>query len=132
MLLLDLRILPQRPQHLLLPLELLQEIGLEIGARGDVGDLEQREQRRMMILRGILRGEVAGAREQVLEPHQRAHSLVQRMFVADHRHWSYDCAPLSGERRRRFKRALAREFAIEGVEARDLAARAPRSGRRCR
>ena len=82
--LLDLRVLPQRSQHLLLPLELLQQIGLQVGARRDVGDLEQREQCRMMILRGILRREVAGAREQVLEPHQRAYPFVERMFVADH------------------------------------------------
>ncbi len=38
----------QRRQQLPLTLELLQDVGLEIGARGDVGDLEQREQRRVV------------------------------------------------------------------------------------
>ena len=38
----------QRREQLLLPLELLQEIGLEIGARGDVGDLEQHGERGVM------------------------------------------------------------------------------------
>ena len=36
-------------EHLLLALELLQEVGLEVGAAGDVEDLEQREQRRVML-----------------------------------------------------------------------------------
>ena len=71
-------------EQLLLPLELLQDVGLEVGARRDVGDLEQREQRRVMVGRAALRGEVLRAREQILEPHQRADALVQRMLVADH------------------------------------------------
>ena len=37
-----------------------------------------------MIGRGVLGREVVDAREQVLEPHQRADALVQRMLVADH------------------------------------------------
>jgi hypothetical protein len=42
---LDLRTGAQRRRRLLLPLELLQQVRLEIGARRDVGDLEQRQQR---------------------------------------------------------------------------------------
>ena len=47
----DRGIVAQRREQLLLPLELLQEVGLEIGARGDVGDLEQRGERRVMLRR---------------------------------------------------------------------------------
>ncbi len=61
--LVDLRVLAQRRQHLLLPLELLQEVGLQVRARGDVRDLEQREQRAVVVLRRVLRREVAGPRE---------------------------------------------------------------------
>ena len=122
--LVDLRVLAQRPQHLLLPLELLQQVGLQVRARGDVGDLEQREQRGVVILRRVLRREVAGAREQVLEPHQRAYPFVERMFVADHLgafRCCAVCAPFSGEREYRFKRIRARgAFAVSRVEARDL------------
>ena len=52
-LLVDLGIAAQRRQHLLLPLELLQEVGLEVGARRDVGDLEQRQQRGVMLGRVV-------------------------------------------------------------------------------
>jgi hypothetical protein len=55
-----------------LPLEFLQQVGLQIGAARDIGDLEEREERRVMIGRAGLRGEIADALEQVLEPHQRA------------------------------------------------------------
>ncbi len=56
----------------------------EIGARRDVGDLEQRQQRRVVRLGCRLAGEKQRARIQALEPHQRADALVQRMLVADH------------------------------------------------
>ena len=42
------------------------------------------EQRRVMVGRVGLRGEVLRAAIQILEPHQRADALVQRMLVADH------------------------------------------------
>ena len=40
-LLVDCRIAAQRAEHLLLPLELLEQIGLQVRARRDVSDLEQ-------------------------------------------------------------------------------------------
>ena len=45
----DRGIAAQASEQLLLPLELLQDVGLEIGARGDVGDLEERRERRVML-----------------------------------------------------------------------------------
>ena len=74
----------QRREHGLLPLELLHEVGLQVGARRDVGDLEQRQERGVMIGRGFLRGEEARAREEILEAHQRADALVQRVLVPYH------------------------------------------------
>ena len=74
----------QRREQLLLPLELLQEVGLEIGARGDVGDFEQHRERGVMIGSIGLRGEKLRAMIEILEPHQRADALVQRVLVADH------------------------------------------------
>jgi len=120
----DLRILPQRSQHLLLPFELLQQVGLQVGARRDVGDLEQRDQRRVMILRRVLRGEIAGAREEILEPHQGAYSFVQRMFVADHLGAGSTARQRAILRRTgtRFKfRADRRALAVQRIETRDLA-----------
>ena len=72
-------------QQLLLPLEFLQQLGLEVGARGDVRDLEQRDQRGLVLARLVAGGERGDARIEVLEPHERADALVQRMLVADHR-----------------------------------------------
>jgi hypothetical protein len=80
----DRGIAAQRRQQLPLPLELLQDVGLEIGARRDVGDLEQREQRGVVRLGCGLAGEKQRASIQALEPHQRADALVQRVLVADH------------------------------------------------
>ena len=80
----DLRIAPKRSEQLFLALELLQNVVLHIGACRHVRNIEERQQRRMMIGRRILRGEEARARKQGLEPYQRADTLVQWMFVADH------------------------------------------------
>ena len=55
----DSRTRAERRQHLLLALELLQQVGLEVGARGDVGDLEQRHQRGVMVDGRLVRCEVA-------------------------------------------------------------------------
>ena len=81
---LDCGVVAQRSEDLLLPLELLQDVGLEIGARGDVGDLEQRQQRRVVVLLAAAGREILDPSIDVLEPHHRAYALVQRMFVADH------------------------------------------------
>src|SRR6185436_15342219 len=71
-------------QHLLLALELLQQIGLEIGAARDLEDLEQREQRHVMVVRILASDEMPRALEQILQPQQRPDALTQRVFVGDH------------------------------------------------
>jgi hypothetical protein len=83
---------------------------------GDVGDLEEREQRGMMLERRVERGEMAHPREQILEAHESAHALVEGMLVADQsaltgRHCRGNATPVQ---------ARAREIGIEGVQARDL------------
>src|SRR5690349_7936587 len=82
--LIDLRIGPERAEQLFLALELLQHVSLQIGARRDVGNIEQRQQCSVMIRGGVLRREEARTGKQILEPHQRAYALVQRMLVANH------------------------------------------------
>ena len=72
-----------RNGDLLLALEFLQ-VGLEIGAARDLHDLEQREQRDVMVVRLGARDEVARALEQVLEAQERADALVERVLVRDH------------------------------------------------
>ena len=81
---LDRRIVAQRREQLPLALEFLQDVGLEVRARGDVGDLEQREQRGVMVGGRLCGREEQRARVQILQAHQRADALVQRMFVTDH------------------------------------------------
>ena len=71
-------------QRLLLPLELLQQVGLEVGAAGDIEDLEQRQQRGVVLERVVLAGEEVHALVQVLQAQQGADALVQRELVADH------------------------------------------------
>ena len=80
----DVGIVAERQQHLLLALELLQQVRLEVGAARDLEDLEQREQRHVVVVRIGARDEMARALEQVLQPQQRADALVQRILVGDH------------------------------------------------
>ena len=61
-LLVDLGARAERVHHLLLTLELLQEIGLEVGTAGDIQDLEHREQRHVMLGGSAARGRTAHAR----------------------------------------------------------------------
>ena len=131
---LDRGVMPERCQQLTLPLELLQDVGLEIGARGDVDDLEQREQRRVMIRGRALAGEEKRAAIQILEPHQRSDALIQRVLVADHgRPFAVatlctNCAQ-AGDRISRERAPPARDSA---GRARGPAARCPRPLRCCR
>ena len=66
---------------MLLALELLQQVGLEIGASGDLQDLEQRQQRYMVIERVGARDEMARALEQILQAQQGPDALVERILV---------------------------------------------------
>ena len=81
---LDGGIVPQWREQLPLPFELLQNVGLQVGARGDIGDLEQRDKRGMVIGRRRSFGRKQCATVQTLKPHHRADAFVQRMFVPDH------------------------------------------------
>src|SRR5205085_440647 len=80
----DVRIVAKGAQHLLLALELLQEVGLQVGAAGNFHYLEQRQQRDVMILRARLADEMARAPEQVLESQESPDTFVERVLVGDH------------------------------------------------
>jgi len=77
----DMRIVPVGVQDLLLTLEVLEQIGLQVGARRDVDDLEHRGQRVMMVERLFARHQDAQATQQVLEPEVGAYAFVERKFV---------------------------------------------------
>ena len=51
---------------------------------GDLEDLEQRQQRHVVVVRVGAGDEMPRALEQVLQPQQRPDALVQRVFVGDH------------------------------------------------
>src|SRR5690606_25736258 len=68
----------------LLALELLEQVGLEVGAARHLHDLEQGEERDVVVEWIRERHEVPGALEQVLETKQRADPLVEGIFVRDH------------------------------------------------
>ena len=81
---LDRGIVLERREQLSLALELLQDVSLEIRARRDVGDLEEREQRGVMVRWGGLLAEEYCPAIEVLQTHQGPDTLVQRMLVTDH------------------------------------------------
>ena len=78
----------QGAQALALALQLLHHLGLEVGAAGDVEDLEQRQQRRVVLERVFLAEKELHPLVQGLHPQQGADALVQRKFVADHGAWT--------------------------------------------
>ena len=63
-------------QRLALALELLEQVGLEVGPRGDVEDLEQRDQRDVVVERMLAPREGVEAFEQILEPQQGPDAFV--------------------------------------------------------
>ncbi|MNS92764.1 hypothetical protein D3C72_1269090 [compost metagenome] len=80
-LLVDLRAGAQRRQCLALAFQFLDQVGLEVGAAGDVNDLEQRGQRDMVLLGMILAEEVFQPIEQVLQAQECPDAFVERVFV---------------------------------------------------
>ena len=129
----DLRVAAQRPQHLLLPLEFLQEVGLEIGARGDVGDLEQRKQRGVMV--GAARP--ARRRNARARTGPRAASACGRARSADVRSGSRvrpatKARHCAANRRRGVQRCAAARARDSDVEPRDLRVQRRRARRCCR
>ena len=77
-------IVAQRLERVLLALQLLQQVGFEVGAPRHLEDLEDRKQRDVVLVRVVLVQEIVDALEQILEPQQRAHALAQWILVADH------------------------------------------------
>ena len=69
---------------LLVPFEVLEHVGLEIGAGSDVHDLEDGHQRVVVIERMGSRNQLAQAAEQLLEPQIGSQAFVERIFVKDH------------------------------------------------
>ena len=65
----------------LVAIEFLEQVGLQVGARSNVHDLEDRGQREMMIDSSIARHQLPEPVEQVLEPQHRANALVERVLV---------------------------------------------------
>jgi hypothetical protein len=63
------------------PFELFQDVGLEVGPRGDVHDLEHRCERVVMVDRIVALDEPGHAVEQVLQAKHRADAFVERIFV---------------------------------------------------
>ena len=79
----DRRVAAKADELLAVLLELLEQVGLEVGARADVHDLEDRRQRVVVVDRRVALDQLAEAVEQVLEPQHRADALVERIFVED-------------------------------------------------
>ena len=70
-------------QRLALPLELLQQVGLQVGASGHVEHLEQRTECNVMVERMLATCKELEAIEQIFEPQQRPDAFVQRVLVQD-------------------------------------------------
>ena len=82
--LIDVRVGAIRGEHASLPVELLQQVGFQVRPAGDLQDLEERQQRGVMLDGiGALQKE-ASALEEVLEPQHGPDALDQRIFVGDH------------------------------------------------
>ena len=64
-----------------MPFKLLQQVALQVCARGDVEHIEQGHECRMMFSRVFFAREIFGALEQVFEPQQGANALIKRVLV---------------------------------------------------
>ena len=63
----DFRIVAERQQHLLLPLQFLQQVRFQVGAARDLENFESRKQCRMVIQRIVAGEKEACAVEQILQ-----------------------------------------------------------------
>jgi hypothetical protein len=77
----NVRVVAERQQHLLLALQFLQQVGLEVGTARDFQDLEQRQQRDVMVERVGAGNEMPRALEQVLQPQQGPDALIERVLI---------------------------------------------------
>jgi hypothetical protein len=64
-----------------LALQFLQQVGLEVRAPGDLEDLEQRQQRDVVVERVGARDEMARALKQILQAQQGPNALVERVLI---------------------------------------------------
>ena len=62
-------------------LEFLQQVGFEVGAPGYLEDLEQREQRNVVIELIGAGDEMARSLKQILQPQQGPDALVERVLI---------------------------------------------------
>ncbi len=77
-------IVAEGQQYLALALEFLHQVEFQVGAAGDLENLEHRDKRHM-VLHGTFRGsEMRDLVKQIFEPQQRANALAERVFVCDH------------------------------------------------
>ena len=66
-----------------MPLEFLQQVGLEVGAAGHFEHVENGRQRDVVLHRVFLMHKELEFVVQVFQPQQRANALVERVFVDD-------------------------------------------------
>jgi len=74
----------QREQGRTLAVELLHQVELEVGAPGDVGELEERDERGVVIVAVLALEEMGPAPPDVFEPQQGADALGEGKFEEDH------------------------------------------------
>jgi hypothetical protein len=66
-----------------LPLEFLEQVGLQVRTTGHFKNFKQRQQRDVMVERIRARDEMARALEQILQAQEGPDALVERIFVRD-------------------------------------------------
>ena len=79
----DGRVVAKGQQRMTLAVKFLQQVALEVGTAGDIENLEQGDQRRMMGARVGRRQKIVEPLEQVFEAQECAHAFVERIFVKD-------------------------------------------------
>jgi hypothetical protein len=80
----DGRVAAKAMQDLALPLEVLEQVGFEVGARADVHDLEDGRQGVVVVDRRFTRHQLGKPPEQVFEAQVGPDALVEGVFVEDH------------------------------------------------
>ena len=78
------RVAAERAHVRFLLVEVLQHLGFQVGAAGDVHHLEDGDQRVVVVKRAVARQQLAEAANQVLQPQVGANAFVERVFVQDH------------------------------------------------
>jgi hypothetical protein len=79
----DVRVAAVAQQHAAVALQFLEDVRLQVGARGHVHDLEDGDQREMVVHGLVAWHQQRQPLEQVLKPQHGANALVERVFVQD-------------------------------------------------